>query len=599
MEIREEKARLRGLLADLTSKEYVQKHTKLCSAMRELYEDIESDFYTIVVVGEFKRGKSTLVNALLGTKLLPMDVLPETATINAISYQEEPQLTVLLRDGTAKQGEVSYDFLKQYSARQENAETDSVRYIKIGYPCELLNNRIVLVDTPGVSDLSAQRAEITYQFLPKANAVLFVLDANSPLKKTEKEFIDDRLLPLGIHNILFLLNKYDTVDEDEDPDFLVNVQRRLLKAFQMDEKEAALKDISLLPLSAKQALQAIEKKNDTLLAASGLPTVRKKLEEMLFSGLVEKDKLDRYKKRFSRLLASLSREIESDKALKSANAAELEKAAETLQALLYEQTANREAMDQYADEFKTQLYAMTDKSLRFFGENLKRDVMEAIEQHHSQNFKTFIEHDVAKCIERQVNTWIGTYAPHIDEFIHTLERELGLGLARHFHQRIKLQASKGERLRGLDVMLNLEAEDLSDVGTKTGAITAIGAIGISMFLSPILIPILSFWGRNQIFENILNDRLETAKNAIIPQVEEQLVQALAALSSHIHSYIDKRVIAVKQNTNCAYETILQDFQKRIRREIEEKKTKESALHSQMEALDSQQQEIQSVLGQII
>ena len=101
---------------------------------------------------------------------------------------------------------------------------EKVSYIKIGYPCEKLKDRVVLVDTPGVSDLNEQRSEVTYRFLSKANAVLFVLDANSPLKKTEKEFIEEKLLPLGINNILFILNKYDAVDEEEEEDFLPTVK---------------------------------------------------------------------------------------------------------------------------------------------------------------------------------------------------------------------------------------------------------------------------------------------------------------------------------------------------------------------------------------
>ena len=187
MDLQQEKEELLRGLSELAAKSYIKSHTKIYIGLQELHNDIQRDFYTIVVLGEFKRGKSTLVNALLGTKLLPMDVLPETATINAIMYNEEPKLTVVHRDGTAKNGEVSYDFLKQYSAREEGSEAENVRYIKIGYPCELLKNRIVMVDTPGVSDLNEQRSEVTYQFVPKANAVLFVLDANAPLKKTEKE----------------------------------------------------------------------------------------------------------------------------------------------------------------------------------------------------------------------------------------------------------------------------------------------------------------------------------------------------------------------------------------------------------------------------
>lgn len=208
MDIQQEKDKTLKLLAELIKKPYVKSREKILQRIIELQGDIRGDFYTIVVLGEFKRGKSTLVNALLGTKLLPIDVLPETATINAVMYEEKPKLVVVYRDGSREKGEVSYDFLKKYSAREENSEADNVRYIKIGYLCELLKNNVVLIDTPGVSDLNEQRAEVTYQFIPKANAALFLLDANSPLKKTEKDFIEEKLLPLGIDNIIFPIDNY-------------------------------------------------------------------------------------------------------------------------------------------------------------------------------------------------------------------------------------------------------------------------------------------------------------------------------------------------------------------------------------------------------
>lgn len=216
MDILQEKKKLSRLLTEFLGKDYVKSNEKIFQQLQTLQKDIENDFFTVVVLGEFKRGKSTFVNALLGTKLLPMDVLPETTTINAIMYSEKPRLSVLYRDGKEVKGEVSYDYMKQFSAKSYNPAMKNISYIKIGYPCELLKNRIVLVDTPGVSDLNEQRSEITYRFVPKANAILFLLDANSPLKGTEKDFIEEKLLPLGIENILFLLNKYDSVDEEEE-----------------------------------------------------------------------------------------------------------------------------------------------------------------------------------------------------------------------------------------------------------------------------------------------------------------------------------------------------------------------------------------------
>ncbi|MBQ3979228.1 MAG: dynamin family protein, partial [Lachnospiraceae bacterium] len=100
MDLQSEKKNIADTLQELTEKEYVKKRSRIYQGMRSLQRDMEGDFYTVVVLGEFKRGKSTLVNALLGNGLLPMNVLPETATINAIMYAEEPRLSVMYRDGT-------------------------------------------------------------------------------------------------------------------------------------------------------------------------------------------------------------------------------------------------------------------------------------------------------------------------------------------------------------------------------------------------------------------------------------------------------------------------------------------------------------------
>ncbi len=84
MNTAKEKTALSNLLAKFMEKDYVKADAAIFQKLTDLQSDIAKDFYTVVVLGEFKRGKSTFVNALLGTKLLPMDVLPETATINAI-----------------------------------------------------------------------------------------------------------------------------------------------------------------------------------------------------------------------------------------------------------------------------------------------------------------------------------------------------------------------------------------------------------------------------------------------------------------------------------------------------------------------------------
>lgn len=165
----------------------VKDNPVLLQSIKKLEDDIRKSIFTVVVLGEFKRGKSTFVNALLGTPLLPMNILPETATINAIMYNDKPMLSVVRMDGSQEEGEVSYEYLQQFSASNSNDEAlKSIKYIKIGYPLDLLKNRIVLVDTPGVSDLNQQRCDITYQFLPKLMRSYFYLMQILRLRRVKK-----------------------------------------------------------------------------------------------------------------------------------------------------------------------------------------------------------------------------------------------------------------------------------------------------------------------------------------------------------------------------------------------------------------------------
>lgn len=111
-----EKRQIKNIIDELLTKDYVNNSQNILRYLQNLNVEIERDFYTILVLGEFKRGKSTFINALLGKAILPMDVLPETATINAIMYNEDPILNVVYNDGREVNGDLSYEYLAQFSA---------------------------------------------------------------------------------------------------------------------------------------------------------------------------------------------------------------------------------------------------------------------------------------------------------------------------------------------------------------------------------------------------------------------------------------------------------------------------------------------------
>src|SRR4029077_5190660 len=124
---------------------------------------------------------------------------------------------------------------------------DDVDYLEIGYPAKLLEERILLVDTPGVNDLSLQRADITYSYIPRADAVLFLLDAGQILKESERVFLNDKLLKASRDKIIFVITKWDLLSREE--------QREAL-AYAKNHLSALVREPAVFPVAAEGALAA-------------------------------------------------------------------------------------------------------------------------------------------------------------------------------------------------------------------------------------------------------------------------------------------------------------------------------------------------------
>ncbi|MFO0662134.1 MAG: dynamin family protein [Polyangiaceae bacterium] len=106
---------------------------------------------------------------------------------------------------------------------------DRIDHIEVGFPAELLRQRVVLVDTPGVNDLSHLRSEITYGYMTKSDAVLFVLDAGQLLKESEREFLQDKLIKNVSDKIVFVINKADIWSSSEREEALAYARSHLAK----------------------------------------------------------------------------------------------------------------------------------------------------------------------------------------------------------------------------------------------------------------------------------------------------------------------------------------------------------------------------------
>jgi ribosome biogenesis GTPase A len=173
---------------------------------------LEAERFHLVVLGEFNHGKSTFVNALLGQDVLPTGITPTTASINHVVYADSPCAHVKLLSGGETQIDPSQ--LKDW-VTVAGGHAGDVAFVELGFPSEMLKNNVVLVDTPGVNDLNEQRAEVTYGYVPRADAVVFLLDAGQALKDSEREFLRSRVLESARDRLIFVLGKMDMLSPDE------------------------------------------------------------------------------------------------------------------------------------------------------------------------------------------------------------------------------------------------------------------------------------------------------------------------------------------------------------------------------------------------
>lgn len=241
---RELKDELLGALRDLARlADDTGMHSLVSDLLLQRIPKLEEERFVLVVLGEFNHGKSTFVNALLGANVLPAGITPTTATINHIVYADKPCAKAVLEGDTVRA--VDPKALSEW-VTIEGQRADKVKYVEVGWPAEILRDRVTLVDTPGVNDISEARAEITYNYIPRADAVLFLLDSAQVLKQSERAFLEQRILRRSRDKLLFVIGKSDLLSPEEREETLRYCRENLAPLLDAEPV--------LFTVSAKQAL---------------------------------------------------------------------------------------------------------------------------------------------------------------------------------------------------------------------------------------------------------------------------------------------------------------------------------------------------------
>ena len=384
--------------------------------LSEFKEKVQSDNFKVLVMGEFKRGKSTFINALLKEKVLPAYSKPCTAVINEIKYGDTPNAIICFKkgietlpDGLAPeivsyiqrfQGqdeipelEVPFDELEQYvtiqdpgkDQEQSVAESPFERAV-ITYPLDLCRDGVEIIDSPGLNEQKT-RTTLTTDYAEHVDAIIFVLLCKPLGSESEMKCIDN-LGFAGHKSIFFICNAFDDID-DEDRDDIKKYAVEKLSA------KSDLGDKGIYFISSKNALKARTSLD------SGNPDSPFYEDEMAFEEM---------EKALTRFL------VEDKGRIKLQRPAE-NIANELTKSLPAEIKSRTDAMNRKASDVLAE-YEKSQEELNDLEENTKSQL---------ENLRGKAE-SVQHQIEKEIRQFLGTIVESIPGWVQGYEPEASLGI---------------------------------------------------------------------------------------------------------------------------------------------------------------------------
>lgn len=293
--------RLAGLIQDASTLVQALDMEHCAQSLGALQQKISSDSFKIMVMGNFKNGKSTFINAFLGQEILPAYAVPTTAIINEIKYGEKPRavlhflnpLPEKMYDGIPAPAldhmrrfhmkdvppiEMPVDEIEEYVVipmgmeHREAIRQSPFEKVELFWPLDLLKDGVEIVDSPGLNE-NPVRTQVTMEYLNKADAILFVFSALAMGSAGELSYIEETLRKNGFgeQSLFCVVNRFDQLTSERE-------QQRIRK-FSDDLLAPYTKHIFYT--SSYQGLQGHLQKNPAMLERSMIPAVENALESYL------------------------------------------------------------------------------------------------------------------------------------------------------------------------------------------------------------------------------------------------------------------------------------------------------------------------------
>ena len=528
------------------------------SEIDELSGKISEEKFYLVVLGLFKRGKSSFINSLLGEIVVPSGVVPLTAIITLIEHSDEKYAEIYFKHG--KKEKVRIDEVKDFIAEAKNPNNEkNVTKVIIYYPSEILKF-VTIIDTPGVGSSLEHNTQTTLEFVNKIDAAVFMLSTDIPITKLEVEFLSK--LKEIVPRIIFVLNKTDLL-ENESLTELTDYNNQVLS-------EICENNFKIIQTSSKLALEGLRGNNPALIEKSNIGKVKQVIFDLLNN---EKEEIfiKATKSRFIKVLNEA-------KSLIAFKIRTLKMPAEQLDEKLSQFQKSIEVMKTEKDEFDILMEGKIKRLQEYVEEEtdkLGNILNEKIEKEFNENFTEVVE----KIKELSPEEFQIEYFSAIREDFDKLKKSLEKDVIEKFKTLLNKYGEGSnkflsELIATLPEFTGLKFEALSDIfdlDIYTGFYYNFSAQPIPLGLNNKSI-------RKKMPAAVIK---KTLLNKILKNFKEKIISNTASVKYDINYRIQESFLQFKFDLNNKLDSVLKSLEKILIETIEEKKKTESEVAKEL------------------